>query len=136
MESLRAALDKRALAYHWAGRQLGGRRRSRPGSPHTALPEGLRGFADHMDTAAFQVGATRLLALAARAPSVVLCAERLPDHCHRSLIADYLTLQGTRVIHLIASGQSLEHRLGPGVRRESVRLVYDRCSQDRLGQDF
>jgi uncharacterized protein (DUF488 family) len=65
----------------------------------------------------------------------MLCAERDPAQCHRSLIADYLTLQGARVVHLIARGETREHALSPAVRRESAALVYDRQVSGRLGLD-
>lgn len=99
---------------------------------HLALDEGLRGFADHMDTDAFQKGAAQLQHLAARGVCAMLCAERDPTHCHRSLIADYLTLQGLGVVHLIAPGESREHVLSPAARRESAALVYDRRLADSL----
>lgn len=126
-EPLRAAVKKAGMAYHWAGRQLGGMRQPRAGSLHAALKEdGLRGFADYMDTDAFQTAAAQLARLAARAPLAILCAERMPERCHRSLIADYLTLQGMRIIHLIEEGDAREHRLRPEARRESAQLIYDR----------
>ena len=40
--------------------------------------------------------------------------------------ADYLILQGMRVVHLIAPGESHEHLLSPQARRESAALIYDR----------
>jgi uncharacterized protein (DUF488 family) len=131
-ESLRNALEAAGLTYHWAGRHLGGMRPARPGSPHIALEEGLRGYADHMDTPAFQTAAAQLSRLAAQAPTAMLCAERLPEHCHRSLIADYLTLQGLRVRHLIDPDEICEHQLRPQARRESVPLIYDRGVNGRL----
>ncbi|RMD70775.1 MAG: DUF488 domain-containing protein [Gammaproteobacteria bacterium] len=125
-EPLRAALEAEGMVYHWAGRQLGGRREPRPDSPHTALEGGMRGYADHMETAAFQKGIAQLLNLAGRTPTAILCAERDPDRCHRSLIADYVTVRGVRVFHLIAPGPFLEHRLHPMARVEGERLLYDR----------
>ncbi|MDH5511955.1 MAG: DUF488 domain-containing protein [Gammaproteobacteria bacterium] len=125
-DSLRLGCEHAGITYHWAGRQLGGMRAPRPDSPHTALDEDRRGFADHMDTDAFQKGASQLRNLAARGVCAVLCAEHDPKHCHRSLIADYLTLQGERVVHLIAPGERHEHALSSEVRRESAALVYDR----------
>ena len=80
-----------------------------------------------------QKGAAQLQHLAARGVCAMLCAERDPAHCHRSLIADYLTLQGLGVVHLIAPGESREHVLSPAARRESAALVYDRQVSGQLG---
>ena len=44
----------------------------------------------------------------------------------RLLIADYLTLHGARVLHLIEAEMVREHVLNPHLRRESTGLVYDR----------
>ena len=65
----------------------------------------------------------------------MLCAERLPGHCHRALIADYLTLQGVEVVHLIDVGYAQHHRLNPKLRRESTRLVYDCDAQGAVHTD-
>ncbi|MBI3778259.1 MAG: DUF488 domain-containing protein, partial [Gammaproteobacteria bacterium] len=131
-DSLRAACERAGLAYHWAGRQLGGMRAPRADSPHVALDEGRRGFADHMDTEAFRKGASQLQHLAAQSACAILCAEREPAHCHRALIADFLVLQGVRVLHLIAPGETREHVLSSEARRESAALVYDRQVTGRL----
>ena len=132
MDSLRTALMEGGIVYHWAGRPLGGQRATRPDSPHRSLPESLRGFADHMDTDAFAKGVVQLLGIARKASTAILCAEREPTQCHRSLIADYLVLQGVDVRHLIRAGEMREHTLSPQARTESARLVYDRASQQSL----
>lgn len=125
-EKLRESCGQANIVYHWAGRHLGGKRPLRFDSPHIALEEGRRGFADHMDTEIFKKAVSQFLSLATRAPTAMLCAEREPEHCHRSLIADYLVLQGLRVVHLIEPGNSREHLLSPQARRESATLIYDR----------
>ncbi len=89
----------------------------------------MRAFADYMDTDGFKIAAMQLLRLSQRGPLCMLCAERLPRHCHRALIADYLTLQGERIIHLIAPEERQEHQLREELRRESLRVVYDRLTQ-------
>jgi len=71
-------------------------------------------------------------ALARKAPTAILCAEHLPENCHRSLIADYLTLQGVSVMHLIDADEQREHQLDPRARRESASLVYDRGTTGNL----
>jgi uncharacterized protein (DUF488 family) len=126
MEALREGMDELGIVYHWAGRQLGGRRSARPGSRHGALDEGLRGYADYMETDRFHKSAVQLVNLGARSPTVMLCAERSPERCHRRLIADYLTLQGVEVIHLIERDDARVHSLSSEARRESAQLIYDR----------
>ncbi len=134
--ALRAACENAGMIYHWAGRQLGGMRAPHPYSSHVALEEGRRGFADYMETDAFKKGAAQLQQLAARGVCAMLCAERDPMQCHRALIADYLSLQAVRVVHLIALGESQEHMLSPGARRESAALIYDRQATGRLNLDM
>ncbi|NOX43770.1 MAG: DUF488 domain-containing protein [Gammaproteobacteria bacterium] len=126
-ESFRLAIEQAGKTYHWAGRQLGGYRQPTMESQHIALQdEALRGFADYMSTDAFQVAATQLINMADQERTVILCAEILPTHCHRSLIADYLTLKGVNIIHLISDVEIKEHYLSEFVRRESYELIYDR----------
>jgi uncharacterized protein (DUF488 family) len=124
--SLRPALEAEGIQYHWAGRQLGGRRPPQAVTRHLALAEDLRGYADYMDGAAFRQAALQLQRMATQGATAILCAERDPAHCHRRLIADYLTLRAVRVIHLLAAGEQREHGLSPEARRESAELVYDR----------
>ena len=126
MDALREAMEEFGIVYHWAGRQLGGRRSAQPDSRHGALDEELRGYADYMETDRFQKSAAQLVNLAARSPTAMLCAERSPGRCHRRLIADYLTLQGVEVIHLIEGNDARVHSLSPEARRESAQLIYDR----------
>jgi uncharacterized protein (DUF488 family) len=131
--SLRAALTDQGLHYHWAGRQLGGFRAPQPNSQHVALaPDQFRGFADYMESAAFAKAAMQLIHLAQTSATAILCAEKLPEHCHRSLIADYLTLKGVEVVHLLDRGDARAHLRHPAVRTESGQLVYDRGGQAPL----
>lgn len=136
--ALRAALEEAGILYHWAGRQLGGRRPPRTASRHQALEAQLRGYADHMDGAGFRQDALQLQRMAGQGATAMLCAERDPGHCHRRLIADYLSLQGLRVVHLLAPGKQQEHLLSPEARRESAELIYDRNAdgQGRLFEPF
>jgi uncharacterized protein (DUF488 family) len=131
-QALRARLDKEGIAYHWAGRQLGGKRAARPDSQHLALEAALRGFADYAGTEPFLRAAAQLMRMATTTPTTVLCAERLPASCHRRILADYLTLQGVSVLHIIRPGECHAHLLSPEARRESMQLIYDRNSNARL----
>jgi uncharacterized protein (DUF488 family) len=130
--SLREALGKVGITYHWAGRQLGGRRPETSDSRHRALPEGLRGYADYMETEPFQLAAGQMINLSGKATTAIMCAEKEPLNCHRSLISDYLLLQGVEIIHLIDSATQRSHQLRMEARRESAELVYDNMAQEEL----
>lgn len=122
---LRESLDKVDITYHWAGKKLGGMRTAQEASPHKALKDDqLRGFADYMLTPDFERAATQLINLTRHATSAALCAEQDPDFCHRSLIADYLVLQGITVLHII-DAEVKEHHLRTEARKESAELIYD-----------
>lgn len=132
----RAALERSLAAhgidYEWSGDTLGGFRQPRPGSPNVALEGAFRGFADHMATPGFAVAIEALLAGAAHAPTAILCAEKLPRDCHRSLIADFVLAAGTEVVHLLAPGTREAARLNPAARVVAGVLVYDAGTQPEM----
>lgn len=135
-ESLAAALGAAGIGYTWSGADLGGRRRPKAGSRHTAWRnDSFRAYADHMESAAFAAAIDRLLAQAEQQALAIMCAERLPWQCHRYLISDFLIMRGAAVTHLIGPGSAREHTLNPMVRIERGVLVYDRGSPLELGLD-
>lgn len=98
--------------------ELGGLRKPRPDSVNGAWrDEGLRGYADHMATAEFARGVDALLAMAAREQVAAMCAEALPQKCHRSLLSDALVARGVEVAHV------LDARLEPHATTPSARVV-------------
>ena len=124
-EALGRALGAADIRYDWLP-ELGGRRATRPDSPHVAWrAAAFRGYADHMESAEFHTGLERLLALAAARPTALMCAEAVPWRCHRQLIADALVARGVTVLHVIGASPPAAHRLSPLVRLEGERLVYD-----------
>jgi uncharacterized protein (DUF488 family) len=105
---------------------LGGRRRPRPDSPHQAWRvEGFRGYADHMETGAFQEALDVVIARARERTVTLMCAEAVPWRCHRRLIADALTVRGIEVVHLLGPDRAEPHHLPPFARIEGTRLIYD-----------
>ena len=132
-EHLAEALRTSGIRYLWEGKDLGGFRKGRGDSPHTSLESrGFRAYADHMETEAFRAGVDRLLTLARESPTAFFCAERLPWKCHRFLLSDFLTMQGARVFHIVASRKLMEHHLSPPARKQGYGLVYDLQSQKQL----
>lgn len=130
---LRYALANNDISYIWKGQWLGGFRRERPESPHHALTSpSMRAYADHMQTTEFHTAIVELTALADTTRIALMCAEKDPSRCHRSMIADYLNVIGVSVVHLVGADQTIQHRLSVLARREGNQLVYDRCEAAQL----
>jgi uncharacterized protein (DUF488 family) len=123
-ETLPGDLAAAGLGYvHLAG--LGGLRKTRPDSPNQGWRNpAFRGFADYLQTPEFETALSELMKLARERCTAVMCAEAVPWRCHRSLIADALTVRGVRVAHLMGLGKSQPHRLTPFARVAGTRLTY------------
>jgi uncharacterized protein (DUF488 family) len=120
---LEAALAEAGIEYVHLP-ELGGRRSPVPGSPNGGWRVGqFQGYADHMETAEFAAGLARLLELASRKRTAVMCAEAQWWRCHRRLLSDALLARGHSVIHLDARGATEPHQLTDFavVEREHVR---------------
>ena len=89
-----------------------------------------------MTSVSFQAGIAELLSRANMALTAVLCAERLSQHCHRSLIADYLVATGIPVIHLLDAEHKMSHRLSALARWEQGRLVYDQGGRRQMNLEL
>ncbi|MFL5796691.1 MAG: DUF488 family protein [Actinomycetota bacterium] len=125
-DALAAALPEHGIAYEWWGHDLGGFRRPRPDSPHTALRvEAFRGYADHMDTPEFEAALEGLTAAAATEPTAVMCAESVWWRCHRRMIADALDVAGCEVVHVMDGPRLEPHRRWDLSRVVDGRLRYD-----------
>ena len=130
---LRNDLDAAGIVYYWAGKPLGGLRQGWNDSPNYALQDHyLRAFADYMMTSAFAQAAMQLNNLMRRGRTVIMGSDLRPEQCHRSLIADYLALQGMTILHIIDAGVIAEHYLRSEARKESAALIYDRLLETSL----
>ena len=104
---------------------LGGLRHARSDSTNLGWRNAsFRGFADYMQTDGFAAGLARLKQIATRRHTVIMCAEALPWRCHRSLVADALTVAGWRVLHIQNRGTARPHKRTLFLKVRSGRLVY------------
>ncbi|NIR30920.1 MAG: DUF488 domain-containing protein [Gammaproteobacteria bacterium] len=134
--NLQKALADRGIEYLWRGEAMGGRRAAIAGSGHAGLRSGvMRAYAEQMQSDAFTSTAAEVEALAASRRVALMCAERLPEHCHRSLIADFFVLKGTPVEHLIDAGFTKAHEPHPQARRRGRGVMYETRSQMALDLD-
>lgn len=134
--TLSLSCEDEGIAYVWFGRELGGLRSEKADSRHCALTSGFRGYADHMASRLFLEGIDRLTAVARTQPVAIMCAEREPSQCHRSMIADYLSLRGWQITHLLAPQQSIRHTLNRLARSEENTPIYDLLDQEQLNLGF
>jgi uncharacterized protein (DUF488 family) len=124
-DTLQRSLGERGITYeHFP--ELGGRRKPRPDSTNTAWHnDAFRGYADYMETPAFQHGVERLIKSAEQAgPTAIMCAEAVWWRCHRGLIADFLKVQGAEVIHILGSAKTEPHPFTSAARVVEGKLIY------------
>jgi uncharacterized protein (DUF488 family) len=104
---------------------LGGLRKPRSDSINLGWRNaGFRGYADYMQTAAFQAGLEQLIQIASAKPTCVMCAEAVPWRCHRSLIADALIVRGWRVLDLMSERSAKLHKFTDFAKVEGTRITY------------
>ena len=124
LETLPETLKSVKIGYeHMRG--LGGLRHTRSDSPNMGWHNSsFRGFADYMQTEDFEKSLEKLIRLAQRKRTCLMCAEAVPWRCHRSLIADALQVRGLSVGHITSKGQPQPHKLTPFARVDGTRITY------------
>jgi uncharacterized protein (DUF488 family) len=124
-DHLAAALPKSGVDYHWL-EALGGRRhKRRDTSPNLGLEnDGFRNYADYMLTSEFQDGVTKLLEVARRKRTALMCAEGVFWRCHRRLVSDFLAANGVTVQHILPTGELRPHKLTDGAVIEGGQVTY------------
>ena len=104
---------------------LGGLRHARPDSPNAGWHNSsFRGFADYMQTPEFDAGLEKLMQLAARQQTAIMCAETVPWRCHRSLIADALKVRDVQVEHIMSTSRTQPHLLTPFAKVSGIHITY------------
>jgi uncharacterized protein (DUF488 family) len=100
--SLMQMLATHAIDYVFLGRELGGR----PEGAEFYGPDGSVDYARRMEAADFKAGIARLVELAQRRRTAILCAEEDPGRCHRRLlVAPTLRQSGVTVVHIRGDGR-------------------------------
>jgi uncharacterized protein (DUF488 family) len=109
--ALQKSLREAGIEYLWM-KGLGGLRKSLADSRNLGWRNtSFRGFADYMQTEDFRDALQELMGFASDKSTVLMCAEALPWRCHRSLVADALTIRRFEVLHIMGRGQPRPHSL-------------------------
>lgn len=91
-------------------KDLGGRRKVNPDSKNTIWHHpAFRGYADYMETNEFRKGIQQLEKIAMQQRTVYMCSEAVWWRCHRSMVSDFLKVQGWEVMHIMGIGKEVEH---------------------------
>jgi uncharacterized protein (DUF488 family) len=93
-ETLSQSLGEAGLGYSCLGKELGGYRKG--------------GYEAYMQTRDFLRGMELLERMATRCRCALLCAERLPQRCHRRFIGRSLEERGWKIVHIIDEGKAGE----------------------------
>jgi uncharacterized protein (DUF488 family) len=109
-----------SFKYSFQGDILGGRRRRRKslGNLNNGLTDSeSHAYADHMQRIEFHQIVNDLVLSSSSSSLVLMCSENDPEQCHRSLLADYLSLvHHIEIIHILFNGETCKHQLNPLAR--------------------
>jgi uncharacterized protein (DUF488 family) len=123
-EALATTLAAHSIGYDWYP-ALGGRRQVLPGSPNTAWRNAsFRGYADYMSSPEFAQGLGQLIQRASQARTAIMCAEAVWWRCHRSMIADALSVRDIEVVHILDAKHHVVHPMTSPARVVGGTLTY------------
>jgi uncharacterized protein (DUF488 family) len=123
-DDLKKSLESKCIIYtHF--RELGGLRKAKKDSVNTGWQNAsFRGFADYMQTREFASAIRRLMQLAKQGRVAIMCAEGNPFRCHRSLVADALTVRKVRVLHISSRTSARAHTLTEFAKVSGTKITY------------
>ena len=105
-KALQAALTETGVGYVFMGAELGGR----PTNPSCYDSEGRVQYDRLAETEVFRQGIQRVVRHAGERCLALMCSEKEPLNCHRTLlIAQVLMARGMAVAHIIANGDLEGH---------------------------
>ncbi|HEY0940436.1 MAG TPA: DUF488 domain-containing protein [Steroidobacter sp.] len=126
-DSLAAVLGEHGIEYLFLGEELGARSKD-----PSCYEEGRINYRKLAATDLFQRGIERLLAAAKTHTLAIMCAEKDPLDCHRTiLVARELVSRGEPVSHILASSEVEPHDLIMQRLREKLKIE----PQDLFGED-
>jgi uncharacterized protein (DUF488 family) len=123
-EALRKSLKRVGIGYTHL-KELGGFRHPSKDSVNPGWRNlSFQGFADYMQTEGFEIGLDKLTKLGRTKKVAIMCAEGNPFRCHRSLVADALTMRRIRAIHISSQKPGKLHTLTPFAKVRGDRIRY------------
>jgi len=129
-EALAESLPDAGVSYDWM-KDLGGLRKPKPDSENSAWRNlSFRGYADHMQTEAFNAAVDELVRRSQDASVAIMCSEAVPWRCHRSLVGDALLARGVKVLDIMSDTKATPHELTSFALVDGTRVTYPREASD------
>jgi uncharacterized protein (DUF488 family) len=126
-DALAAALEQEGIEYLFLGEELGARSKDR-----SCYDDGRVSYRKLAATDLFRQGIEALLRAAKSHTVAIMCAEKDPLDCHRTiLVARELVKRGEQVAHILASGEIESHEQVMERLRDRLKIE----SQDLFGAD-
>jgi len=123
-EALEISLPQNGIQYAHI-KKLGGRRKANRESKNTTWRHvAFRSYADYMETDSFREGITELEKIALNQHTAYMCSEAVWWRCHRSMVSDYLKLNGWNVMHIMGVGKEEIHPYTAPARIVNGKLSY------------
>jgi uncharacterized protein (DUF488 family) len=105
--------------------ELGGLRKPSPESINQAWKNpAFRGYADYMQTPAFEEALIKVIDCGWRDRIALMCAEAFYAKCHRMLLSDALMAHGVEVLHIVNPNQVKSHTLTSFARVNGTKVTY------------
>jgi uncharacterized protein (DUF488 family) len=92
----------------------------------------FRGFADYMQTAEFDQSLQHLMNITKREQVILMCAEKLPWRCHRSLVSDALLVRGFKIEHIIDANTRYVHHITPFASISETTITYPSVIEGKI----
>jgi uncharacterized protein (DUF488 family) len=134
-DQLESALPRAGVEYFHM-RSLGGLRKAGRGAAAATAGwrnAGFRGYAEYMQTPAFEAALDELVRLFSEQRSVYCCTEAVFWRCHRALLSDALAARGFSVGHIFDARKVEPHRITSFARINGSRVTYP-IPDDEPGQ--
>jgi uncharacterized protein (DUF488 family) len=104
---------------------LGGLRRPQKDSINMGWNNSsFRGYADYMQRPEFEKALKELMQMGRQEQIAIMCAEAVPWRCHRSLVADALTVRGVEVHAIMSRVSAPLHQITPWAQVRGTRVTY------------
>jgi uncharacterized protein (DUF488 family) len=84
----------------------------------------IRAFAATPTTEEFRRGLEKLIALSRKKRTAIMCAEAVPWRCHRSLVADALSVRNIPVVEILSANSYRDHKLTAFAHVQGTSISY------------